>query len=658
MHASASPSLPKVEASPSAFTDDRFAVSTFLLNLSDLHVETDQMHRSMLSALGHSPGQDTVTLLAYAEQFVFPEDMQVLKQQVAHAQFADADPSFRSRFELRMKDADGEPQHFLFNVRFQHENVLRFQVQNISDLKRPVEVSENSYRQHVLRSSAIQDIQQLLLSSKYEDAAGLEAQSLQELLRVVSDKLGLERVQVYRMEFNLEHSRIIARRMHEPSVKGALDDLLPEIIDMGSPGLARWLDHLSAGEPVYGNTSSFNTAERAVLSIQMDASVWLFPLMEGERCLGFIYLTGKERSMAALDPALMDCMYSVADRVCRTLFGRTEPTPAVNNLQPADWHQNAHVLMVITDMEGEIVHVHGETCRHFLQNTAPEDAKFAFAPLHWRMANGEMKSSVELFSGVYFLPGAEFTATLIFPEGEERLMRVNATKTECENPEEINWVYTCVDIQEIAGDLLRTQQGLDHYRNQLEVERSRTTAMFALVTGTLQVAQKFYDGTGTMEALKSMELRTAVIAEMLRLNTSYAATLPVSAWMDILQVQMKEKVWPDSLSVDWMSDHNDLKLSGPVSLSMVMVASEFLLLSAKRGLVDMSSAVLYFSTSRRGDYILLEMADNGKGWQLEEATGSESGFSYALIHAYAASLGGAATFEVQNGMKMLVTFPV
>jgi two-component sensor histidine kinase len=161
-----------------------------------------------------------------------------------------------------------------------------------------------------------------------------------------------------------------------------------------------------------------------------------------------------------------------------------------------------------------------------------------------------------------------------------------------------------------------------------------------------------------METLKSMELRTAVIAEMLRLNTSYAATLPVSAWMDILQVQMKEKVWPDSLSVDWMSDHNDLKLSGPVSLSMAMVASEFLLLSAKRGLVDMSSAVLYFSTSRRGDYILLEMADNGKGWQLEEATGSESGFSYALIHAYAASLGGAATFEVQNGMKMLVTFPV
>lgn len=658
MHASASPSLPQVQASPTAITDDRFAVSTFLLHLSDLHVETDQIHRSVLSALGHVYGRSAMPLLAYAEQFIFPEDIQVLKQQVAHAQFSDSDPAFRARFELRIKDAGGEPQYFLFNVRFQQENVLRFQVQNISDLKQLVVTAGNPPSQPVSSHCAVQAIQQLLLSSIPYGANTLDEERLQDLLVNAAAILSLHSLRIYRMDFNMEQSKIMARRMDAPSVMGVLDELLPEVIDMGRPGLARWLDHLSAGEPICGNTSSFHSSEMEAFGSRLEADMWLFPLMEGERCLGFISMAANVGSMVELDPAMMECMYSLTDRVCRALFGRNVPAPAFGNQGPAEWHRNAHVLMVVTDMQGEIVHVHGETCRQFLQGTTPEDAKYAFASLRWRMANGETKSSVEVFSGVYFLPGVEFVAALIFPEGQECLMRVNSTKTEGDKPEEINWVYTCVDIQEIADELLKTQQGLDHYMKQLEVERSRTTAMFALVTGTLQVAQKFTDGNGTKEALKGMELRTVVIAEMLRLNTAYTTTVPVPAWMDVLQVQMKEKVWAGSLTVDWMSDHNNVKLSGAVSLSMAMIATEFLLLSAQKGCADMSAAVLYFSISRRGDYILLEMADNGKGWQPEEATGSESGLSYALIHAYASSLGGAATFEVQDGMKMLVTFPV
>lgn len=105
------------------------------LDLDSLRMQLDKSHRDMLEALGYKDIPESLTLLEYAEAFVFAEDHQHLQERLMYAIDQSDNSDYSDRFELRLKSVEGVIQSYLLNSWQLRPGLLRGQGQNISDLK-------------------------------------------------------------------------------------------------------------------------------------------------------------------------------------------------------------------------------------------------------------------------------------------------------------------------------------------------------------------------------------------------------------------------------------------------------------------------------------------------------------------------------------------
>ncbi|MBL0096879.1 MAG: hypothetical protein IPP46_10575 [Bacteroidetes bacterium] len=119
-----------------SLTIDRlYLVAGWELDLDHLIFYLDSLHKDLLLGLGYENIPDSLTLLEYAERYVYPEDVKVVQERYEFALSSKEDTSYTDRFELRLKAVDGKVYYFLINSWLLRPGVIRGQGQNITDLK-------------------------------------------------------------------------------------------------------------------------------------------------------------------------------------------------------------------------------------------------------------------------------------------------------------------------------------------------------------------------------------------------------------------------------------------------------------------------------------------------------------------------------------------
>jgi two-component sensor histidine kinase/PAS domain-containing protein len=119
-----------------SLTIDRlYLVAGWELDLDHLIFYLDSLHKDLLLGLGYENIPDSLTLLEYAERYVYPDDVKVVQERYEFALSSKEDTSYTDRFELRLKAVDGKVYYFLINSWLLRPGVIRGQGQNITDLK-------------------------------------------------------------------------------------------------------------------------------------------------------------------------------------------------------------------------------------------------------------------------------------------------------------------------------------------------------------------------------------------------------------------------------------------------------------------------------------------------------------------------------------------
>lgn len=112
-----------------------FLVAGWELDIDNLIIHIDGLHKELLQGLGYEHIPDSMTLLEYAEQYVVPDDLPLIQDRCQYAISRRSDEEYADRFELRLKSIDGEVFYFLINSWSLRPGLIKGQGQNITDLK-------------------------------------------------------------------------------------------------------------------------------------------------------------------------------------------------------------------------------------------------------------------------------------------------------------------------------------------------------------------------------------------------------------------------------------------------------------------------------------------------------------------------------------------
>ncbi len=110
-------------------------VAGWELETTDLILHLDSPHREVLMALGHENVPESLSILEYAERFVWNEDIEMLKERSRLPTDLNEHSDASCRFELRLRSAVNEVHFFLVNGWQIRPGIIRGQGQNITDLK-------------------------------------------------------------------------------------------------------------------------------------------------------------------------------------------------------------------------------------------------------------------------------------------------------------------------------------------------------------------------------------------------------------------------------------------------------------------------------------------------------------------------------------------
>lgn len=115
--------------------DKLYVVAGWELDLDSLIISLDSLHVELLSAMGYAHVPASLSLLEYAEQYVYPDDVMLIRNRFEYALSKREHPDYSDRFELRLQAVDGGVYYFIINSWSVRPGLIKGQGQNITDMK-------------------------------------------------------------------------------------------------------------------------------------------------------------------------------------------------------------------------------------------------------------------------------------------------------------------------------------------------------------------------------------------------------------------------------------------------------------------------------------------------------------------------------------------
>ncbi len=566
-------------------------------------------------------------------------------------------------YDYRMKHANGQ------YIWFQSKIKIELDDKGVPLFMRGISIDiskRKSYELFIQQKSSLNEAISLLSQELFTDSAILG--TVEKMLPKIGAASEVNRVYIFQNHPIQEDGVLRFTQILEWN-----DGLFPAQIDnelmincsYEEVGFGRWIDVLSRGESIVSDISEFPQSEQEILKAQDVVTMAVVPIFLGNEWWGFLGLD-ECRGPRKWDSGVVDLIESISRLIGLALKRKQENNHlSENKAKYKAAFETMSEAIIITDSNG--LHINSNEAAKKLLGIEEGEKVGVCAVLR---QNGNVLIHPD---------GSEFS------EDEYPINRVSQKNEIVRNvvmgvktiTNEMNWISVnaspLYDVDSSltglmlvisnVGDRISLTEKLSESQSQKQKLEEKIPHDIAnsldLVSQMIQLQKQFITDENAQLVLEEStnQIQTIKQLHLYATKENGKDVLKTESFFNATVKKMMEVGNDKGISLNVSLNGSDILLPMNKALPFCLIVNEMLSNCIRHAFSGKLTGDIAITFKKQGEYLILEVSDNGKGLPKNFDWEKSNTFGFRLIQKLLVQLKGAATVTSDKGCKMMLTFP-